>query len=224
MDVKKFVGNKSLILTIQNGLGSSDIVASILGDERLMVGIAGGFGAELKGPCHTFHNNMQIVRIGAYSTLAYAEVNKITSLWLDAGFKAESSRNIEVMLWEKLFCNVAYSALCAISGMRTGQVMNDPDIEPISRAAAQEAWEVAKASGLKLAVTDPIAHVEAFGLGMPGSRPSLLQDVEAGRQSEIDFINGAIVKEAKRIGMEAPVNTFLTSLVRAKERKNRGIC
>ncbi|NQY89693.1 MAG: 2-dehydropantoate 2-reductase [Colwellia sp.] len=223
MDVKTFISNRSLILTIQNGLGSADIVASILGEARLMVGIAGGFGAELKGPCHTFHNNMQIVRIGAYSTLGFTDVNHIASLWRDAGFKAEAAKNIEVMLWEKLICNVAYSAPCALTGMTTGQVMNDPDIGPISRAAAQEAWDVAKASGIELTVVDPIAHVQAFAAGMPASRPSLLQDVELGRQSEIEFINGAIPKAAKKIGMEAPANKLLTSIVRAKERRNEKI-
>lgn len=219
-DIKPFVGDNTLILTIQNGLGSASIVASILGEKNLMVGIAGGFGAELKSPRHTFHNNMQLIRIGAYAELDMSKVKYVTHLWKEAGFKAEASKNLEVMLWEKLICNVAYSAPCALTGMTTGQVMDDPDIGPISRAAAQEAWDVAIASGVELTVLDPIAHIRDFASGMPASRPSLLQDVEIGRKSEIEFINGAVPREAGRIGREAPVNAMLTALVRAKERRN----
>lgn len=218
-DTKPFTSDHTKILTIQNGLGSADIVAKVLGESNLMVGIAGGFGAELKSPTHTFHNNMQVVRIGAYSTLDFDTVQQIAELWANAGFSTEASHNIEVMLWEKLICNVAYSAPCAITGMTTGEVMNDPDIGPISRAAAQEAWDIAIASGIELTVLDPIAHIQAFAGGMPASRPSLLQDVEFGRKSEIEFINGAVPREASRIGKSAPTNEFLTAIVRAKERQ-----
>ncbi|NVJ64165.1 MAG: ketopantoate reductase family protein [Flavobacteriaceae bacterium] len=218
-DARRYVGDRTRILTIQNGLGSAEIVAGILGHQRLMVGIAGGFGAELKSARHTFHNNMQVVRIGAYADLPWRDVEEVVAGWQQAGFKTEASAKIEVMLWEKLICNVAYSAPCAISGMTTGQVMDDPDIGPISRAAAQEAWDIAIASGIELTVLDPIAHVRAFAGGMPASRPSLLQDVEQGRASEIDFINGAIPREAFNIGKQAPVNANLTALVRAIERR-----
>lgn len=215
------LSENTAILTIQNGLGSADIVASILGEDKLMIGIAGGFGAQLIGPGHTYHNNMQIVRMGAYSNLDFSIVDKVASVWLAAGFSAEAVNSIAVMQWEKIICNVAYSAPCAITGMTVGEVMNDPDVGPISRAAAQEAWDIAKASGIALTVTDPIAHVQAFAAGMPASRPSLLQDVEAGRPSEIDYINGAIPRAAEKIGAKAPVNALLVGLVKAKEAFSR---
>lgn len=214
------VGKNTTVLTIQNGLGSGEVVASILGGERLMIGIAGGFGAQLEGPGYTYHNNMQIVRMGPYADLDQTVAENVAAVWTKAGFTAEAVDNIAAMQWEKLICNVAYSAPTAITGMTVGQVMDDPNIGPISRAAAQEAWNVAIARGIQLSVTDPIAHVRAFASGMPHSRPSLLQDVEAGRQSEIDYINGAIPREAKKAGIEAPVNTILTGIVKAKETYN----
>lgn len=213
------VGPATRVLTIQNGMGSADLVARAVGAERVAVGIAGGFGAQMRGPAHTFHNGMEIIRMGAYSTLAREQVDAIAALWRAAGFKAEAVDNIAVMQWEKLICNVAYSAPCALTGMTVGEVMDDVDMGPVSRAAAIEAWEVARARGVALAVQDPVAHVRAFGAKIPNAKPSLLQDLENGRPSEIDVINGAVPREAALAGMQAPVNATLTALVRQRERR-----
>ena len=96
--------------------------------------------------------------------------------------------------------------------------MDDPELGPISRAAAIEAWRVARAACTKITVRDPIAHVRAFGSAVREAKPSALLDHEVRRRSEIDFINGAVVREAARHGLEAPVNTMLVGLVKAKER------
>lgn len=123
------------------------------------------------------------------------------------------------MQWERLICNVAYSALCALTGMVIGEVLDDPEIGPVSRAAAIEAWSVARARGVAISVEDPVAHVREFAARMPSAKPSVLLDVEAGRISEIDVINGAIVREAKKADMFAPVNATLTGLVKALEQR-----
>ena len=100
--------------------------------------------------------------------------------------------------------------------------MDDPDIGPVSRAAATEAWRIAKAIGIKLDVEDPVKHVRAFGARMPNAKPSALQDHEGHRISEIDVINGAIPREALKVGQEAPVNQTLVGLVKVKERQWSG--
>src|SRR3546814_9017255 len=102
------------------------------------------------------------------------------------------------MQWEKLICNVAYSAPCTLTGLTIGKAMDDPDIGPVSRAAAIEAWTVARARGIAITVEDPVAHVRAFGSTIPHSKPSLQLDYEAGRRGEIDVINGAIPREAAK--------------------------
>ncbi|GAB3024616.1 ketopantoate reductase family protein [Mycobacterium bourgelatii] len=213
------LGADTSVLTIQNGLGSAETVASIVGDARLAVGIASGFGAAQVAPGHVRHNAMRAMRFGAYSSLPYATVESIARVWADAGFDAAAVTDIAAMQWEKLICNVAYSAPCALTGMTVGQVMDDPDVGPVSRAAATEAWTVAQASGIAVAVTDPVAHVRAFGAGMPKAKPSALLDHEARRVSEIDVINGAIPRQGARVGVEAPVNATLTGLVKAVERQ-----
>ncbi|MCB2007854.1 MAG: 2-dehydropantoate 2-reductase, partial [Rhodoferax sp.] len=131
--------------------------------------------------------------------------------------RAES--DIAVIQWEKLICNAAYSAPCALTGMTVGAVMEDAYMGPVSRAAATEAWQVAKALGVKITVTDPVAHARAFGAQVFKAKPSALQDHEAGRASEIDIINGAVPRYGARVGVTTPVNSTLVSLVKARERQ-----
>ncbi len=211
------LGAGTPVLTIQNGLGSAETVAGIVGDDRVAVGIASGFGAARIGPGHVRHNAMRAMRFGAYSSLPHPTVESIARAWTDAGFDATAVTDIAAMQWEKLICNVAYSAPCALTGMTVGQVMDDPDMGPVSRAAAAEAYDVARASGIAIAVTDPVAHVRAFGAGMPDAKPSALLDHEAHRVSEIDVINGAVPRQGARVGVAAPVNATLTAVVKAVE-------
>jgi 2-dehydropantoate 2-reductase len=213
------LGASTPVLTIQNGLGSAETVAGIVGDQRVAVGIASGFGAARIAPGHVHHNAMRAMRFGAYSCLPYATVESIARAWTDAGFDAAAVTDIAAMQWEKLICNVAYSAPCALTGMTVGQLMDDPEMGPVSRAAAAEAWAVARASGIAIAVTDPVSHVRAFGAQMPDAKPSALLDHEARRVSEIDVINGAVPRQGARVGVEAPVNATLTAVVKAVERQ-----
>lgn len=217
---RSLIDQHTLLLTIQNGLGSADIVADTLVPERLIVGVAQGFGASLPEPGHTHHNDMKAIRMGAYQgLLPAADVARVANVWRDAGFDAEAVADIAAMQWEKLICNVAYSAPCAVSGMTVGQAMNDEHIGAVSRAAAEEAWRVAKARGIALGFEDPIAHVRDFAARMPSAKPSVLLDIEAGRASEVGAINGAIPREAAKVGMTAPVNETLTNLVKALEQR-----
>lgn len=213
------LGPATPVLTIQNGLGSAETVAGIVGAERVAVGIASGFGASRVSPGHVHHNAMRAMRFGAHSSLPHATVEAIARAWTDAGFDAAAVTDIAAMQWEKLICNAAYSAPCALTGLTVGQVMDDPEMGAVSQAAATEAWTVARASGIAVAVTDPVAHVRAFGAQMPDAKPSALLDHEARRVSEIDFINGAVPRQGARVDVAAPVNATLTALIKAVERR-----
>lgn len=211
------LGRSTIVLTIQNGLGSADDVAAVVGADRLAVGIAAAFGASLPAPGHVHHNGMAAVRMGAYGALPLARLEELVSVWRDAGFNAEAVRDVTAMQWEKLICNVAYSAPCTLSGLTIGELLSDPQMSWISQAAATEAWEVATACGIAIAVTDPVAHVQAFGARIPAAKPSVMLDHERQRISEIDFINGAIPREAAKCGRSAPINAVLTALVKQRE-------
>ena len=213
------LGENTPVLTIQNGLGSAETVAEIVGPQRVAVGIASGFGAARIAPGHVHHNAMRALRFGAYSSLPYAAVVAIAQAWSDAGFDAAAVTDIAAMQWEKLICNAAYSAPCALNRMTVGQVMDDAEMGPVSRAAATEAWTVACASGIAVAVSDPVAHVRAFGAGMPDAKPSALLDHEAHRVSEVDVINGAVPRQGARVGVAAPVNATLTAVIKSIEKQ-----
>jgi len=215
------LGPQTVVLTIQNGLGSADVVAEIVGADRLAVGIAGGFGARLIAPAHVFHNGMELVRIGAYAALERARVQRVVDVWQAAGFHAELEPNVPKLQWEKLVCNVAYSGPCALAGATIGEVMANPDAARISGLAAAEAVTVGRARGIALDIDDPVAYVRAFGAKIPHAKPSLLIDHELGRRSEIDVINGAIPREAAKAGLDAPINATITAFVKARERSFR---
>jgi len=216
------LGPQTVVLTIQNGLGSADLVADIVGAQRVAVGIASAFGASVRGPGHVHYNAMRAVRLGPYGELQYTAVESIARSWTDAGFDAAAVSDIAAMQWEKLICNAAYSAPCALTGMTVGQIRDDPDMGPVSRAAATEAWQVARASGIAITVDDPVAHVRAFGAAIPDAKPSALLDHEAHRVSEIDVINGAVKRHGDRVGVPVPVNATLTALIKAVERTWHG--
>ena len=209
----------TLVLTIQNGLGSADKVASVVGGDRLIVGVAEGFGASLQAPGHAHHNAMKAIRMGACAALDNDSVKWVVGLFSDAGFDALLADDIEAMQWEKLICNVAYSAPCALTGMTVGEVMDDPVVGQVSRDAATEAWQIARALGVAVSVTDPVQHVRDFAARMPDAKPSVLLDVQAGRFSEVGVINGAVPEQAAKVGLTAPVNATLTALVKALEQR-----
>ncbi|TDC46598.1 2-dehydropantoate 2-reductase [Actinomadura sp. KC345] len=205
------------VLTIQNGLGSADVVADAVGGERLAIGIASGFGAGLRGPGRVHHNAMRALRFGAHSSLPPGRVEEVAAAWRTAGFDAEAVDDVIAMQWEKLICNVAYSAPCALTGLTVGEIRDHPELALTSQAAATEAWETARWRGVAVDVADPVELVREFAARMPGAKPSALLDHEARRTSEIDVINGAVPREAAKAGRTAPVNQTLTALARQRE-------
>ena len=216
---KALLGSETPVLSIQNGLGGPDTAASILGRERVMVGVVGGFGASMKAPGHAHHNGMELVRLGEFGGPITPRLKKVEEVWSGAGFRVKVFDDIDQLVWEKLICNCAYSGPCGISERTTGEVMEDTDLAAVSAACASEAYAVARAKGVKLGFTDPVAYVRDFGSKIPHARPSVLLDLLAGRKSEIDVINGSIPRVGKDVGVDAPVNAAVTALVRAKERK-----
>jgi 2-dehydropantoate 2-reductase len=217
--IKPLLGKDTPVLSIQNGLGGPETAADILGRERVMVGVVGGFGASMKAPGHAHHNGMELVRLGEFGGPITPRLKKVEETWAGAGFKVKLFDDIDQLVWEKLICNCAYSGPCGLMEVTIKQVMDDPDLSKISAACASEGYAVAKAKGVKLAFSDPVAYVRDFGSKIPNARPSVLLDLMAGRRSEIDVINGSIPRVGKQVGVAAPVNETITALVKAKEAK-----
>ena len=209
--------DETAVLSIQNGLGGPDIAAESLGPERVTIGVVGGFGASMKGPGHAHHNGMEMVRLGEYQGGLSPRTERIAEIWRSAGFKVSTFDDIHKMVWEKLICNCAYSGPCTITGLTVGQVMAHADASAISAACAIEAAAVAREKGIAVEIDDPVEYVRAFGSKIPGASPSMAQDHAAGKVGEIDAINGAVAREAGPLGLAAPVNSFVTAVVKARE-------
>ena len=205
------------ILTIQNGLGSADKVAEIVGEKRVMIGVVGGFGASMKGPGHAHHNGMEFVRLGEMAGALTARVETVKKAWEQGGFKVLAFDDIHKMIWEKLICNCAFSGPCALTGLRVGEMVASPQGWSVSSACASEAYHVARARGIKLDFNDPIRYVWDFAQKIPGARPSMLLDHMAGRPAEIDNINGAVPREGAKVGVATPMNSVVVALLKAKE-------
>jgi 2-dehydropantoate 2-reductase len=216
---KSLLGPRTLVLSIQNGLGGPDVTASVLGRERVAVGVVGGFGASMRGPGHAHHNGMELVRLGELSGPVSPRLEAVAEVWRSGGFKVKCFDDIDQLVWEKLICNVCFSGTCAVTERTVGEVMEDPDAWIVASGCASEAFAVARKRGIKLGFDEPVAYVRDFGSKIPNARPSMLLDLMAKRRSEIDAINGAIPPAASALGLAAPYNEVISGLVRAKERR-----
>jgi 2-dehydropantoate 2-reductase len=207
----------TVVQTIQNGLGSAERVAPIVGADRLAVGVVGGFGASLRAPGHVHHNGMEMVRFGAYAGLPRAPLAASAAIWESAGFRVLLFDDLRRMVWEKLIMNVTFSGTCCLTGMTIGEVMRNEDAWRVARGCAEEAVAVAIAAGIRLDVGDPIEHIRHLGSRIPHARPSMLLDHAARRRSEIDVINGSIPREGAKFAVATPVNDTVVALVKARE-------
>jgi 2-dehydropantoate 2-reductase len=217
--IESLLEKHTVVLSIQNGLGGPDTAASVLGDERVMVGVVGGFGASIKGPGPAHHNGMELVRLGELRGPITPRLERIADAWRGAGFRVKVFDDIAQLVWEKLICNCAYSGPCGLTEHTIGEVMSDRELARVSAACAQEAFAVAKKKGVRLGFDDPAAYVRDFGSKIPNARPSVLLDLMARRKSEIEVINGSIPRVGAEVGVPAPVNDTLTALVLERERR-----
>ena len=208
-------------VTIQNGLGGGDAAVAELGAGRVVIGVAGGFGARMLAPGHARHEGMELIRLGEAAGPATGRLREIAGVWEGAGFRVRCFDDIRQLVWEKLICNGAFGAVCALTGMTVGEVLDSADAWPVAAACAREGAAVARAKGIRLGFDDAEAYARDFGAKIPGGRPSMWQDLKAGRPSEIDAINGGVARAGREAGVATPTHDLLAGLVRAAEAAAR---
>ncbi|WP_321801421.1 2-dehydropantoate 2-reductase [Caballeronia sp. J97] len=214
---EQLLGPKTVVQTIQNGLGSAEKAAAILGENRIAVGVVGGFGASIRAPGHAHHNGMEMIRFGAYRGLSRDDLEASAEIWRSSGFKVAIFEDIDQMVWEKLIMNVAFSGTTCATGMTIGEVMANPSAWSVAKGAAEEAIAVAKAAGIRLDVGDPIEHIRKLGSKIPNARPSMLLDYNLGRRGEVEAINGSISREGRKYDVPTPVNDTVVAIIKARE-------
>ncbi len=215
--VAPLMGPKSIVLTIQNGLGAGERIARFMPTERVLLGVADGFGASMRGPGHVHHNAMNLIRLGEMKGGMTQRLERITRVWQDAGFNARAFADIEELIWGKYICNVSFSGPCTVFDKTLGELMADPAAWAIAQGCAREVDALAKAKNIPVTYGDPIECIAAFGSKMPDARPSMLLDHHAKRPSEIDAINGMVVELGRELGIPTPYNEVLTAIIRQRE-------
>ena len=212
------LGDDTLVLTIQNGLGAAERICRHLPPDNVLLGVAGGFGASIRGPGHAHHNGMELVRLGELEGGITERLERVGGVWRDAGFNVRCFEDINQLVWEKFVCNVTYSGSCTIFECTIAGVQANEHAWQVASNCAAEAYAAGVAGGVRFSFDDPVAHVREFGRKIPDSRPSMLQDYLAKRPSEIDAINGMVPVVAREVGTAAPYNEVVTAIVKAKER------
>ncbi len=215
--LSKIINDDSLILTIQNGLGTGERIARYMPTDNILLGVAQGFGAAIKGPGHAHHNNMSMIRIGEMNGGITPRLEKLVKLWCDAGFNAKAFADIEQLIWEKFICNVAWSGSCSIFRKTIGEVMNSEHMLDIAKGCALEARKMGDLKNVNFTFENTVEYITEFGKKLLDSKPSMLQDLEAKKLCEIDAINGMVVSLGAIYNIKTPYNSVVTSLIKAQE-------
>ncbi len=215
--IAPLMGPESLVLTIQNGLGAGERIAEHMPTANVLLGVAEGFGASMKGPGHVHHNAMNLIRIGEMTGGESPRLDAVTAVWRAAGFNAKAFGDIEQLIWEKFVCNVTFSAPCTVFDCTIGALMEAPEQWNIALGCTREAHAVGLAKGVAFSFDDAVEYVTEFGARMPHARPSMLLDHLARRPSEIDAINGMVPVLGQALGLATPYNEILTAVVRSRE-------
>lgn len=210
---RQLLAPAGLAVTLQNGLDNVEALAEEVGEERAVAGVTYN-AATLLAPGevrHVAHNATYLGRTPANA----ARIEALAALFERAGFETEVGEDIESRLWGKAVANVAINPLSALWRVSNGALLATTDRRWLLARLAEEAANVATARGLVLPFEDPVAYVEGVCRSTAANRSSMLQDIERGRPTEIDSINGIVIAEGKRLGVHAGVNEVVWRLVRA---------
>ena len=208
----RLLGETGYILTLQNGMGNAEIIAETAGHKRVICGTTAQ-GAMLLGPGRIQHSGIGKTIIGMWDQDRQPIVDQVAEIFSAAKIETGGVDDIKPVIWSKLFANVGINAITALTKIRNGQLL---DLEPTRHlvdAVVSEAIAVARALQVPVA-DDALDNVFAIAEATASNRSSIGQDVDAHRSTEIDAINGYIVRRAEELDMEVPVNRSLTQLIK----------
>lgn len=213
------IGERTAVLSLQNGLGHEGILADAVGRERVLAGKT-YVGGVLLGPgrVRVGVRGKETV-IGELDGRVTDRVRAVADEFGRAGLRTAVSADIMGTIWDKLLVNVATGAVSAITRLPYGDLYAVPELERCAVAAVAEAMRVAEASGVALSMGDPReAWVKAAEGLPPAFKASMLQSLEKGSVTEIEFVNGAVVRWGERCGVPTPVNAALVACIKGIER------
>jgi 2-dehydropantoate 2-reductase len=198
----------AIVVNLQNGVDNADRIQARV--SRPVVTAAVYVASEMKGPGHLKHHGRGDIVIGPHE--------QVKAWFESAGVRTVVSDNIAGELWAKLVVNCAYNALSAITQLPYGRMIEGPGIRETMRDLVEETLAVAKASGVSMA-TDMLARTYRIAEAMPTQYSSTAQDLARGKPTEIDHLNGYVVRRGQELGIATPANRALHALVKLLEAK-----
>ena len=214
------VGPDTAVMSLQNGMGHEEILSEAVGAEHVLAGKT-YVGGVMLGPGHVIAGTQgKRTVIGEIDGRISERATAIAAEFERAELPCEVSDNILGAMWDKLLINVSTGALSGITGQVYGSLYAVPEIEATAIAAVAEAMTVAKASGVKLSIKSPRDAWLMAAEGLPYEfKTSMLQSLEKGSITEIDFINGAVVRMGRKHNIPTPVNQTLVAAIKGIERR-----
>ena len=224
LQVKNQVGPNTIIMSPLNGIESEDIVAETYGYERILYSLA--------RVSVTVTNQNELHFNPSFAHMEFGEkINEIDSerivavktLFENAGIKSIIQKDMIFALWHKFMCNVAENQIAAILGIPFGAWHCDEHANHLREMAMREVIAIANKKGIPLGEQDMVEQGERLKKINKDGRPSTLQDLEAGRKTEVDMFAGTVMRLGKEVGVATPVNEFMYHAIKVLEDKNDGI-
>ena len=204
-------------VTLQNGIGNVEALAEALGRDRVAAGLS-YHSAAIRGPGEVSHTHAGPTWLGELSGAATPRIEGLAAALRTAGFTSTIVPDIQGLIWAKFVHNSAINAICAVTGLRVGEISSHPGADELQTRVIEEALAVVRAHGIVLPDPDLMGSIKAF-CRVKFNKPSMLQHVEQGKRTEIDALNGAIVRLGQRLGVPTPYNEALVWLTRAVEQR-----
>ena len=219
---RSLVGPETAVMSLQNGLGHEDILADAVGSDHVLAGKTYVGGVLVSPGVVVAGVKDKLTIIGELDGRRSDRVLRIASEFNRAGLLTEVSDNIAGTMWDKLLINVATGALSGITRLPYGDLYAVPEVHECALAAVAEGIAVARARGVVLSINDAEQAWRKAAEGLPSEfKASILQSIEKGAPTEVDFINGSVVRWGERLGVPTPVNRTLVAGIKGIEHSFR---
>ncbi len=204
--------NDTLALTLQNGLGNAERLNEYLPMERIIVGTT-TYPCDLVEPGVIQSEGQGESKILSADGIRRDEADRVAALLSEAGLQCRVVEDIFTTIWEKVAFNCVMNPLCGVTRLPVGGIGDVEEGYGLALKILEEVISVANRKGIKADLQRVRSTVDMAFAEHKSHQPSMLQDVLAGRQTEISAINGAVVKEAKKLGMDIPVTEVMADLM-----------
>lgn len=217
-DIGGFVGKNSVIVSLLNGIASERMLAEAFGEEKILYAFVVGTDAVREGTRTRYRNPGKIVFGERTNRTVTPRVAAVKALFERAGIACTVPEDMLREQWWKFMLNVGVNQVSAVLGAAYGVFTAVPEARELLRDAAAEVVRIAKKSGIDLSEKDIDEALRVIGTLTPEGKTSMLQDIEAGRKTEVEIFAGTVIELGERFGVETPVNRVLFREIRARER------